>query len=109
MNAEDYMLEELALQEHVINNIKNTLIEQNVERLLNYHLGTYELEEGEILEPLDPVELDKTAKKIAIEQYKQQLYSDIREPEEPEPDNQDYNNVYLFYGYDDEPIEIIIE
>lgn len=85
MNAVYFMIEELALNEQTVEQIKQGLIEDNVRRLLDYHLGKYELEEGEILEHWDLDDLNRIAKHIAIEQFKR-MYQDI----------------------DDEPIEIVV-
>ena len=85
MNAAYFMIEELALNEQTVEHIKNELIDMNVKRLLDYHLGVYELEEGEILEHWDLDDLTRIAKHIAIEQYKR-MCQDI----------------------DDEPIEIVV-
>lgn len=91
MNAAYFMIEELALNEQTVEQIKNELIEINVKRLLDYHLGNYELEEGEILEHWDLDDLTRIAKHIAIEQYKRLL----------QHDNEDED-------VDEEPIEIVI-
>lgn len=82
MNAAYYMIEELALNEQTVELIKNELIEINVKRLLDYHLGIYELEDGEILEHWNLDDLTRIAKHIAIEQYKR-LCQDEEDEEEP--------------------------
>lgn len=82
MNAAYFMIEELALNQQIVEQIKNELIEINVKRLLDYHLGNYELEEGEILEHWDLDDLTRIAKHIAIEQCKR-LYEDVDDEEEP--------------------------
>ncbi len=89
MNAAYFMIEELALNEQTVEQIKNELIEITVTRLLDYHLGNYELEEGEILEHWDLDDLTRIAKHIAIEQYKSLLQHDDED-------------------VDEEPIEIVI-
>jgi len=90
MNAAYFMIEELALNEQTVEQIKNELIEITVTRLLDYHLGSYELEEGEILEHWDLNGLNRISKHIAIEQYKSLLQ---------QHDDEDV---------DEEPIEIVI-
>jgi hypothetical protein len=82
MNAAYFMIEELALNEQIVEQIKHELIEINVKRLLDYHLSIYELEEGEILEHWDLDDLTRIAKHIAIEQCKR-LYEDVDNEEEP--------------------------
>lgn len=74
MNAAYTMLEELALNEYDVNVVKQDLIERNVQRLLDFHLGLYELEEGEILEHWNLEELDRTAKDIVMAKYMRDLH-----------------------------------
>jgi hypothetical protein len=81
MNAAYTMLEELALNEYDIEQTKQFLIERNVQRLLDFHLGLYELEEGEILEHWDMAELERTAKDILMAQYMRDLCQ--KQEEEP--------------------------
>lgn len=75
MNAAYTMLEELALNEYDVNVVKQDLIERNVQRLLDFHLGLYELEEGEILEHWNLEELDRTAKNIVMAKYMRDLHT----------------------------------
>ncbi len=107
MNAAYTMLEELALNEYDVNVVKQDLIERNVQRLLDFHLGLYELEEGEILEHWNLEELDRTAKDIVMAKYMRDLHNtggvfDTKEEkpfeivisdgsEEEEGDDEDYD------------------
>lgn len=97
MNAAYTMLEELALNEYDIEQTKQFLIERNVQRLLDFHLGLYELEEGEVLEHWNLDELERTAKDILMARYMR----DLCQKQEEEPfeivisdgsDNDDLNN-----------------
>lgn len=58
----DIMSEEV--EREMISNVKRHLIQQSIERLLDLHLGTYVLEEGEIVELWEPDELEIAAKEI---------------------------------------------
>lgn len=66
-SAEDFMIEDLLAEDENINIIKQRLIDTNVKRLLDYHLGIYELEEGEILEHWDMEDLERTARRLSRE------------------------------------------
>ena len=93
--------------EELVSLVKTELIDQYVRRLLDYNLGIYKLEEGEILEHWDSNELDKTAKQIASER--------LNKPCANKPcasasvsASVNENQIYLYYGYEEEPIEIVI-
>jgi hypothetical protein len=58
----DIMSEEV--KREMISNVKTHLIQQSIERLLDLHLGTYILEEGEIVDLWEPDELEIAAKEI---------------------------------------------
>ncbi len=105
MNAATYIIEEFRDQ------IKRDLIEQNVRRLLDYHLGNYLLEEGEILEPWNLEELDKY---VSVEDtctwtrgYVEDTCAHVEVA--VKIDIMDNDIIYMHYGYDEEPIEIVIQ
>ena len=106
MNAATFMIEEFR------DLIKRDLIEQNVRRLLDYHLGNYQLEEGEILEPWDLEELDKYVRVVDTCGYVEDTcgyVEDTRVAAEVIIDIMDNDIIYMHYGYDEEPIEIVIQ
>jgi hypothetical protein len=115
MNAATYIIEEFRDQ------IKRDLIEQNVRRLLDYHLGNYQLEEGEILEPWNLEELDKYVSVEDTCTWTRGYVEDTRgyvedtrgyvedTAAEVVIDIMDNDIIYMHYGYDEEPIEIVIQ
>ena len=84
MQAADFMIDSNELHE-----IKLTLIEQSVKRLLDAHLGTYIFEEGEIVELLEPDAVENAARRIAkFNNYMRDYESDESESDESQEEQE---------------------